>query len=181
MFFPDWKILDNLYFLATVTYRIHQHIIKYCPTYLLLKPHINAGKVLKLSWELISYHLYSNESGRNYCFSYNASKKMEVLHASSFFKVSTDNKWLEPSGLNPGSSTPEPVRGHLGQLSAPPARLFLPSQLLLLGPPSLLIFLLGCVLPGATREGSVIRPKPTLPLIQKLPSQSSETHNCKII
>ena len=93
---------------------MHQHIITYCPTYLLLKPYINAGKVLKTFWELISYHLYNNESGRNYCFSYNTGKKMEALHVSSFFKVSADSKWLEPSGWNPGSPTPEPVRGHLG-------------------------------------------------------------------
>ena len=91
---------------------MHQHIITYRPTYLLLKSYINAGKVSKTFWELISYHLYSNESGRNYCFSYNTGKKMEALYVSSFFKVSTDNKWLEPSGLNPGSPTPEPVFGH---------------------------------------------------------------------
>ena len=85
---------------------MYQHIITYCPTYLLLKSYINAGKVLKTFWELISYHVYSNKSGRNYCFSYNTGRKMEALHVSSFFKVSTDHKWLEPSGLNPGSPTP---------------------------------------------------------------------------
>ena len=163
---------------------MHQHILTYYPTYLLLKPYINAGKVLKTFWELISYHLYSNESGRNYCFSYNTSKKMEVLHVSSFFKVSTDNKWLEPSGLNPGSSTPEPVRGHLGaafssssptipSLSVVTACASQPAHLPLgLCPPT-----------AATREGSVTfsGQSQLSPFIQKLPSQFSETHSCKII
>ena len=149
---------------------MHQYIITYCPTYLLLKSYINAGKVLKTFWELISYHLYSNESGRNYCFSYNTGKKIEALHVSSFFKVSTDNKWLEPSGLNPGSPTPELVLGHLGaafsssSLTFP--RCYSPSQLLLLGPPSLLIFLLGCVLPllQPGKEVSLSQAKANSPL-----------------
>ena len=58
----------------------------------------------------------------------------------------------------------------LGQLSAPPARLFprccAPSQLLLLGPPSLLIFLLGCVLPllKPGKEVSLSQAKANSPL-----------------
>ena len=35
-----------------------------------------------------------------------------MLELSSFFKASTENKCYEPSGLNPGSPTPEPVFGH---------------------------------------------------------------------
>lgn len=167
---------------------MHQHVIAYCPTYLLLEPYINAGKVLKTFWDFISYHLYSNESGRNYCFSYNTGKKMEALHVSSFFKVSTDNKWLEPSGLNPGSPTPEPVLGHLGaassssSLTLPPiAGLALSCHCLGLQPARLP---LGLGVPtAATREGSVTfsGQSQLSTFIQKLPSQSSETHNCEII
>ena len=167
---------------------MHQHIITYRPTYLLLKSYVNAGKVSKTFWELISYHLYSNESGRNYCFSYHTGKKMEALHVSSFFKVSTDNKWLEPSGLNPGSSTPEPVLGHLGAAFSS-SSLTLPLLLFSLSvvtawasqPAHLPLGL--CPPTAATREGSVTfsGQSQLSPFIQKLPSQSSETHNCKII
>ena len=167
---------------------MHQHILTYCPTYLLLKPYINAGKVLKTLWELISYHLHSNESGRNYCFSYNTGKKMEALHVSSFFKVSADSKWLEPSGWNPGSPTPEPVLGHLGAAFSPSSPT-LPPLLCSLSvvtawasqPAHLPLGL--CPPTAETREGSVTfsGQSQLSPLIQKLPSQSSETHNCKII
>ena len=167
---------------------MHQHILTYCPTYLLLKPYINAGKVLKTLWELISYHLHSNESGRNYCFSYNTGKKMEALHVSSFFKVSADSKWLEPSGWNPGSPTPEPVLGHLGAAFSPSSPT-LPPLLCSLSvvtawasqPAHLPLGL--CPPTAETREGSVTfsGQSQLSPFIQKLPSQSSETHNCKII
>ena len=167
---------------------MHQHIITYCPTYLLLKPYINAGKVLKTFWELISYHLYSNESGRNYCFSCSTGKKMEALHVSSFFKVSADSKWLEPSGWNPGSPTPEPVLGHLGAAFSPSSPT-LPPLLCSLSvvtawasqPAHLPLGL--CPPTAETREGSVTfsGQSQLSPFIQKLPSQSSETHNCKII
>ena len=167
---------------------MHQHIITYCPTYLLLKPYINAGKVLKTFWELISYHLHSNESGRNYCFSYNTGKKMEALHVSSFFKVSADSKWLEPSGWNPGSPTPEPVLGHLGAAFSPSSPT-LPPLLCSLSvvtawasqPAHLPLGL--CPPTAETREGSVTfsGQSQLSRFIQKLTSQSSETHNCKII
>ena len=167
---------------------MHQHILTYCPTYLLLKPYINAGKVLKTLWELISYHLHSNESGRNYCFSYNTGKKMEALHVSSFFKVSADSKWLEPSGWNPGSPTPEPVLGHLGAAFSPSSPT-LPPLLCSLSvvtawasqPAHLPLGL--CPPTAETREGSVTfsGQSQLSPFIQKLTSQSSETHNCKII
>ena len=167
---------------------MHQHIITYCPTYLLLKPYINAGKVLKTFWELISYHLYSNESGRNYCFSCSTGKKMEALHVSSFFKVSADSKWLEPSGWNPGSPTPEPVRGHLGAAfsssspTLPPLLCSLSVVTAWASQPGHLPLGL-CPPTAATREGSVTfsGQSQVSHLIQKLPSQSSETHNCKII
>ena len=156
---------------------MHQHIITYCPTYLLLKLYINAGKVLKTFWELISYHLHSNESGRNYWFSYNTGKKMKALHISSFFKVSTDNKWLEPWGLNPGSPTPEPVRGHLGAAFSPSSPT-LPTLLFSLSvvtawasqPGHLPLGL--CPPTAATREGSVTfsGQSQLSPFIQKLPS-----------
>ena len=156
---------------------MHQHIITYCPTYLLLKLYINAGKVLKTFWELISYHLHSNESGRNYWFSYNTGKKMKALHISSFFKVSTDNKWLEPWGLNPGSPTPEPVRGHLGAAFSPSSPT-LPTLLFSLSvvtawasqPGHLPLGL--CPSTAATREGSVTfsGQSQLSPFIQKLPS-----------
>lgn len=149
---------------------MHQHVIAYCPTYLLLEPYINAGKVLKTFWEFISYHLYSNESGRNYCFSYNTGKKMEALHVSSFFKVSTDNKWLEPSGLNPGSPTPEPVLGHLGAASSS-SSLTLPPLLVSLSAvtawaSSLLVSLLGWVFPllQPGKEVSLFQAKANSPL-----------------
>ena len=167
---------------------MHQHIIIYCPTYLLLKPYINAGKVLKTFWELISYHLYNNESGRNYCFSYNTGKKMEALHVSSFFKVSTDNKWLESWGLNPGSPTPEPVLGHLeaafssSSLTVPPLLFSVSVVTAWASQPAHLP--LGLCPPTAeTREGSVTfsGQSQLSRFIQKLTSQSSETHNCKII
>ena len=167
---------------------MHQHILTYCPTYLLLKPYINAGKVLKTLWELISYHLHSNESGRNYCFSYNTGKKMEALHVSSFFKVSADSKWLEPSGWNPGSPTPEPVLGHLGAAFSPSSPT-LPPLLCSLSvvtawasqPAHLPLGL--CPPTAETREGSVTfsGQSQLSRFIQKLTSQSSETHNCKII
>ena len=167
---------------------MHQHIITYCPTNLLLKPYINAGKVFKTLWELISYHLHSNESGRNYCFSYNTGKKMEALHVSSFFKVSADSKWLEPSGWNPGSPTPEPVLGHLGAAFSPSSPT-LPPLLCSLSvvtawasqPAHLPLGL--CPPTAETREGSVTfsGQSQLSPFIQKLTSQSSETHNCKII
>ena len=156
---------------------MHQHILTYCPTYLLLKPYINAGKVLKTLWELISYHLHSNESGRNYWFSYNTGKKMKALHISSFFKVSTDNKWLEPWGLNPGSPTPEPVRGHLGAAFSPSSPT-LPTLLFSLSvvtawasqPGHLPLGL--CPPTAATREGSVTFSDQSQlsPFIQRLPS-----------
>ena len=167
---------------------MHQHNITYCPTYLLLKLYINAGKVLKTFWELISYHLYSNESGRNYCFSCSTGKKMEALHVSSFFKVSADSKWLEPSGWNPGSPTPEPVLGHLGAAFSPSSPT-LPPLLCSLSvvtawasqPAHLPLGL--CPPTAETREGSVTfsGQSQLSRFIQKLTSQSSETHNCKII
>ena len=167
---------------------MYQHIITYCPTYLLLKSYINAGKVLKTFWELISYHVYSNKSGRNYCFSYNTGRKMEALHVSSFLKVSTDNKWLEPSGLNPGSPTPEPVLGHLGaafsssSLTLPPLLFSLSVVTAWASQPAHLPLGL-CPPTAATREGSVTFSDQSQlsPFIQKLPSQTSETHNCKIV
>ena len=167
---------------------MHQHIITYCPTYLLLKLYINAGKVLKTFWELISYHLYNNESGRNYCFSYNTGKKMEALQVSSFFKVSAHSKWLEPSGWNPGSPTPEPVLGHLGAAFSPSSPT-LPPLLCSLSvvtawasqPAHLPLGL--CPPTAETREGSVTfsGQSQLSRFIQKLTSQSSETHKCKII
>ena len=171
---------------------MYQHIITYCPTYLLLKSYINAGKVLKTFWELISYHLYSNESGRNYCFSYNTGKKMEALYVSSFFKVSTDHKWLEPSGLNPGSPTPGlgtcpgtwTSRGsfQLLQPDFPPLLFSLSVVTAWASQPAHLPLGL-CPPTAATREGSVTfsGQSQLSPFIKKLPSQSSETHNCKII
>ena len=166
---------------------MHQHVIAYWPTYLLLKPYINVRKVLKTFWELISYHLYSKESGRNYCFSCNTGKKMEALHVSSFFKVSTDNKWLEPSGLSPGSPAPEPVPGHLGaafsssSLTLPPLLVSLSDHCL--GPQPARLPLGLCAPTAATREESVTFPGQSQlsTFIQKLPSQSSGIHSCAII
>ena len=144
---------------------MHQHIITYRPTYLLLKSYINAGKVSKTFWELISYHLYSNESGRNYCFSYHTGKKMEALYVSSFFKVSTDNKWLEPWQPNSRTCT-WTSRGSFQLLqpdSSPVAVLPLSCYCLGLPAYSSSSWTVSSHCCNQRRNCHFLRPKPTLP------------------
>ena len=86
-----------------------------------LKQYINAGNFLKIFWDPICYQLYSNESVRNYSFSYNIDRKWRLPKLSSFYKVSTANKSHEPSDRTLAAQLQNLYLDLARQLWAPPA------------------------------------------------------------
>ena len=90
-FFKGFRYLDYVQLAGSANRLLH------FLTCSLLKQYINAGNFLKIFWDPICYHVYSNESGRNYSSSYNIDRKWRLPELSSFYKVSTANLSREPS------------------------------------------------------------------------------------
>ena len=181
-FFKGFRYLEYLWVTGSANRLLH---FLTCSS---LKQYINTGNFLKIFWEPICYQLYSNESGRNYSFSYNIDRKWRLPELSSFYTVSTANKSHEPSDLNPGSPTPELGLG-LGRAALSSSSPTLPhhrppSQLFPLDLPSLFIFLLGCDLPLACNQGGkchCFRPEPILHFHSEIIFPFFRGLNCKAI
>lgn len=89
-------------------------------------------KVFLIIESLCVPSMYSNESGRNCCFTYYIDKKMEDHRGKFLFQDLTTNKWFEPWGLNPVSCsricalTPRTALGSFQETHPPPPSSVLP-------------------------------------------------------